>query len=82
MTRVKNVTIIECIVASDYRRKFRTIRFVQSGCAWTINAAIPATIGVAKEVPLFRPYEVGEVIEATMLSTPGATTSGLMRPEN
>src|SRR6185369_11086895 len=56
---------------------------VQSGCSCATSAAVPATCGVAIEVPLIDTYEPepGEYCDrAARMSTPGAVSSGFRPP--
>jgi hypothetical protein len=45
-------------------------------------AALPATVGVAMDVPDLEDVPHGSPARAEMRRCPGATTSGLMRPSN
>ena len=53
---------------------------VQAGCLSRSRAARPATNGDAIDVPSFTSYALGVPAEAAAIDTPGATTSGLIRP--
>src|SRR5436309_15083093 len=77
---LENQRMLSMIGPAVVRSASRTCSGVNSGRAERTSAAVPAVNGVASDVPLMVTYDAVPDADAPTMFTPGATTSGLIRP--